>query len=366
MPRLTKRADGRYQKKLILPDGSAKFIYAKTVPELNKKAKDILDAAEKGYMLDNSTTVCEWALKWFTVYKKALKPTTKENYLAIYNAHILPTLGRLQLKQVKSIDIQELLNTVSQKSPSLQKKVIIILNGIFDTAADNGYVNKSPVTDAKVTKIPKEPKKKFLKPNEYNTFINEVTSPTAKVFCALCLYAGLRRAEALGLQWNDITDGVINIRRSVTFADNDTIIDDTVKSSTSFRTIPIIEPLKKILNETPKKGLFVVTSATGGVVSKSSFRRMWDRVKKEVSINKTEIVKSDGSITFKEVYPLHPHMLRHTYCTILYNAGVDLKTAQSLMGHSNIAITAQIYTHLDEENITQSSDKLNTYLASNQ
>ena len=62
-------------------------------------------------------------------------------------------------------------------------------------------------------------------------------------------------------------------------------------------------------------------------------------------------------------FPLHPHMLRHTYATTLYRARVDLRTAQKLMGHSSIQVTADIYTHLEQEDSLHVADKLNEYLS---
>ena len=63
--------------------------------------------------------------------------------------------------------------------------------------------------------------------------------------------------------------------------------------------------------------------------------------------------------------PLHitPHMLRHTFASICHAAGVDLKTAQVWMGHSTIAVTANIYTHLDAETHKAEAQKVVDFLA---
>ena len=81
-------------------------------------------------------------------------------------------------------------------------------------------------------------------------------------------------------------------------------------------------------------------------MTQMAFRRMWEKV-----------VKAIG-------FPLHPHMLRHTYATNLYYAGIDLRTAQYLLGHGSIQMTAQIYTHLGRKDGMAAADKINAQFAS--
>ena len=71
---------------------------------------------------------------------------------------------------------------------------------------------------------------------------------------------------------------------------------------------------------------------------------MWDKVRKSTEL------------------PVHPHMLRHTYATSLYRAGVPLRAAQKLLGHSSIQMTANIYTHLEDEDSMAAAGKLDAYL----
>ena len=165
------------------------------------------------------------------------------------------------------------------------------------------------------------------------------------MFCALCLLCGLRREEALGLQWTDLNDSKLTVNRALTFVGNQPDDSQELKTKASHRTIPIPEKLQEILRDTPKLGLYVVTCIDGSPMTRVGFRRMWDKAVRGLP------------------YPLHPHMLRHSYATTLYKAGVDLRTAQYLLGHSSIQMTANIYTHLEKEDASASVDLLNEYFS---
>ncbi len=99
-------------------------------------------------------------------------------------------------------------------------------------------------------------------------------------------------------------------------------------------------------DNTPHLSRYIVPAADGGDMTRSAFTRLWN-----------------SHVAALVPFSLHPHMLRHTYATTLYRAGVDLRTAQKLMGHSSIQVTADIYTHLEQEDSLHVADKLNEYLS---
>lgn len=343
---MKKRKDGRYQVRVTLPDGTSKLVYGKTQAEVKDKVKTIQREWDAGLVIGDSTTVGEWAVQWFDTYKTDIRKATRESYAYVYNQYILPAIGRLALQDVRPTHCQQVMLSVSKKSESLQSKVRIVLRQLFKTARQNRLITFDPTEGLKIAHKATPPKDKYLDQNQQTAVLRVATEPRARAFVGLCLFAGLRREEALGLQWGDIEDDIIHIRRAVTFVGNETDPDLSLKSKSAYRDIPIMGDLKTILEKTPRASLWVVPSASGGMMTKSAFRRMWDKVSRQLDFEVT------------------PHMLRHTFASICHAAGVDLKTAQVWMGHSSITVTANIYTHLDAATKKAESEKVINYLSS--
>ena len=212
---------------------------------------------------------------------------------------------------------------------------------IFEAARLNGLILRDPTEGVKTTPHARPQKKKYLTAAEASELVRAPMEPRARAFCALCLYCGLRKEEALGLHWTDIEGDRLTVRRAVTFLSNQPDPVQDLKTKAAHRSIPIPAPLREILLDTPHLSASIVTAADGGPMTRSAFAKMWAKVTRAVSFHLT------------------PHMLRHTYATTL-----DLRTAQRLLGHSSIQMTADIYTHLEAEDALNAAGQIDQYLAS--
>lgn len=345
---MKKRKDGRYQKKLTLSDGRQKLVYGRTIAEVTQAADELRDQDRAGLVVGDDTTVDQWAKTWFSTYKSGLRSNTKSAYRNAYNNHIMPFLASLRLQDVRPIHARQVMKAISDKSESLQGKVLNTMRQLFVTARQNGLILRDPSEGIKITSHAHPERKEYLTLDEQKDLMEtlEDVDPRARCFVALCLYCGLRREEALGLQWGDIHDGKLTVNRALTFLNNnqpDPIQE--LKTKSSHRVVPIPAVLQSILADTPHAGLYVITCADGRPMTQIAFRRLWDKIKR---VSPCEV---------------RPHMLRHTYCSNLYRAGIDLKTAQYLMGHSTIQMTANVYTHLGKEEAASSITQLERYLA---
>lgn len=345
---LKKRKDGRYQRRVTLSNGKTKLVYGRTQAEVNAAARRAMADDDAGLEVGDTTTVGEWAKIWLTTYKSDLRPATVRMYRDAYNLHIMGIIGSMKLRAVRPVHIRRVLSGVADLSESLQHKVLITARQIFTSAKQNHLISSDPTKGLKITRHAKPKRKEYLTPTEYTRLLEDVTEPRARVFCALCIYCGLRREEALGLRWTDIGPAGLIVARAVSFPAGSNRHDPSMelKSPSANRIVPIPAALRHILAETPRASEYVVPNARGQIMTQSAYRKMW-----------TTYVEPHFPL------PIHAHMLRHTYATNLYRAGVDLRTAQQLLGHASIQMTANIYTHLEAADSLQVVDRLDNYFA---
>ena len=93
-----------------------------------------------------------------------------------------------------------------------------------------------------------------------------------------------------------------------------------------------------------------VSLIDGRNITKSGFNKMWAKIKKAILNAHEESIANETNSEIKSIGNITPHMLRHTFATNLYKAGVDLKSAQKILGHESIQLTLDIYTHAEQNN----------------
>ncbi len=193
----------------------------------------------------------------------------------------------------------------------------------------------------------------------------EETEHRAKPAAMLMMYSGLRRGEATALLWSDIdfVNATITVNKSYDFKNN---CIKKPKTDAGTRIISVPEKLISYLKTLNKNSIYVLTSASGKMMTNDAWHSLWNsyicdlNLKYGTSINKHNKFDPKGNII--TINPFTPHYLRHTFCTIMYEAGIDILTAQEQMGHSDAKTTLAIYTHLDKQHKKKNISKLNEYL----
>ena len=206
---------------------------------------------------------------------------------------------------------------------------LIVLNQVYNYAIVHGYVKINPCFAVKVTSRAKSTKRELPKQSCID-IIKQSVRDEFGLYPFLLIYTGCRRCEALALTYEDINrnNKTIQINKTVIFQGGKPVIQPHTKSSAGDRVVPLLPPLEEALNP---KGKGYIFSYDGEPLYQSKFIRLWDTYRKEHNIDLT------------------PHQLRHAYATTLYEAGIQIKDAQALLGHASAEITQEIYTHISEK-----------------
>lgn len=329
--------------------GKLYHVYADTEREAYEKLALKKHDLETGHVIVNGNMFfSDWAEKCFNTYKaaSAKEETVKSEWLS-FKKWVLPYIGSYAIKDIKQIQCQEILNAMAGMSSSLVDKIMINLHFVFEKACLNKMIFENPAEGLSKPKTTKG-RRRTITSYERRHLALVCDKDPRYVFFQLMLSCGLRPEEAAEVRRSDIKvkDGkyLLHVRGT--------------KTANSDRYVPLPAYLYEKLKD---KGPFdlLAPNSSGRKHTKSSYCRMVEHLKRDLNI-------SMGVKTYRNrlVPPLRlapdfvPYDLRHTYCTDLQKAGVDVRTAQKLMGHASIQITADIYTHVDQESILDVCDVL--------
>lgn len=331
-----KKKTYKYLTKAIqLPDGTRKYFRARTQEELDEKVLKAQILVKSGVDICSEETFAHFSQMWYDLYKK---PYLRENSLYsiryVLNQYILPYIGGCRLRDINPMQIQAIMAGLTDKSNSLQAKVLMNLRNIFSVAQENGLVARSPVSAMLKPTGKMTQEKETLTAKETQLLLDKVRNPRAKTFLLTALHTGMRRGEILGLQWKDIDfkEKVIHVQHNAVVSEGETTVSENMKTKSAKRNLPLSEELEAWLSKQKKAShsQYVIAMENHKPLTKSAYRSMWKLIERELT---------DTHIT--------AHILRHTYITRLFEAGLDLKEIQYLAGHSTIDMTLKVYTHYD-------------------
>lgn len=320
-------------------NGESFRVYAHSLDELyEKKAKKEQEIIEGNNYYPDDIKVRKWAEYALCEYKPSISEEHRSAITGRMEKHIFPEIGNLAVKNVKPIQCQRILNAQKGMSKSHISQLHQELHFIFETAVNNKIIKDNP---AEHLSRPKgtEHKRRSITPEERDHLLKVCNEDDRLVFFLFMLLCGCRAKEVCGLEWTDI------IRKEDYYA----LHIRGTKTANSDRFVPMPVELWHRVQKL-ENGRFIFTNTRGTQHTKDSYKALTKKLKREMNI-------SMGVKTYRrELIPpllladdFIPYYLRHTYCTDLQKKGIDVRTAQKLMGHSDITTTANIYTHADEE-----------------
>ena len=350
-----------YKAATYMWQGKRKYVYAPTYEEARKQVDIELALLEHGVQESKSNvTVSAWANKWLKDYKDgAVGEAWYKQIKSILDKHILPEIGSKPLRSVNASDIRRLMNSKADYSESHQRKIAQIILQIFDSAVENDIIVKVPTKRIKVSTKGSQSLTRALSQEERALTLKTADKyPQDGLFFLIMLFCGCRPQEVARLKMGDYDkkNKILRVRRARK-SDGST---GTPKSKAGSREIPVPTYLAKRLDQLHKSpDELIITSAQGRPLTKTSQKRLWKRFKREMDIENGAKLFRGGVVESTLADDLRPYFYRHTYCTDLQDAGVPITVAQRLMGHSDIKMTAQIYTHHTEKSFEDARDKIN-------
>lgn len=364
-PTLKRRKDGRYKCKYH----DIQF-YGDT-PEQAFAAREEYKRQEKAGTFARQT-VSDYALPWLKRSFPDVADSTYTNH-AIHLQHLIDNIGNKQIADIIPSDLKQVYaDHYSGLSNSYIKAAKQLYCSLFDAAQADNLIRFNPARDksAKPHKG-KQPKERILSQQEREYIetlcIDHRTHPA--VMCML--YAGLRPQECKALDIDrdiDFEKNLITVRETAHLDGQKYAFSSKMKTDYSKRQIPLFEPLKQAL--TGRHGM-LITSAHGKPVTIQTFRTAWDSYIfcMETAINGTQKrwygktkaqqqKKEAGTLPAWIDFDIVPYTLRHAFCTMCRDAGVDINTCRRWMGHADAKMILKVYDSVSDNREEQERKKI--------
>lgn len=384
------RTDGRYQYSYTDVIGKRHFFYANSLVDLRVKEKKYMIAVWQGADNYGSCVTLNQMYDRFIATKFGLKDSTYASYLQMYNNYIRDEFGLQLVKNIRYSDIQAFYAFLLREKKVSIRTVEYVhkqINPALELAVQDGIILKNPAkgvygnfkrASGENAKI-----KHALKIEEQRAFLNFIDGHPVwgryhSIFQVM-LGTGMRVGEFCGLRWQDvdfekrlinINHGIVSVK-AIRGGPKQHLKVSLPKSEAGIRTIPIMDPVLEAFKREyiycESRGFpnstvdgytdFIFVKQNGSVYTSNRLDKVLADVVK--AYNEQEELIAE----LEEREPLFlphisNHILRHTFCTRLCERDVNIKVIQTVMGHSSIKITMDIYAEVSKEKQQQEINRM--------
>ena len=355
---------------------------------LQKKQAALAALNNHEYLEPTKLTVEEWLKVWEQEYLVGVKSSTKQNYTQHIRNHIIPALGNRKIQQLSGPDIQRFYNQLLREggkirchdkdgnilkkdgkpvyeSAPLSAKTVKNIHGVLHKALEKavklGYIRTNPADSCELSRV----EKKEICPldsEDITHFMEAVQNHPFRALFLTTLFTGLRRGEVFGLRWDcvDLEHGTITINKQLQNIPGQPgayrlVSTKNDKSRTLKASRFVVDLLRQQKEEQEKmKRLvgamwhdegYVFCNAMGRHLSPSTVYHNFKRIARNIGIPAARF-----------------HDLRHSYAVASLQAGDDIKTVQSNLGHSSPSFTLDVYGHVTAQMQQASADRMDAYI----
>lgn len=393
--------DGRYRYRYVDKNGKRRTLYSWKLVKTDKTPKGKKDSPclreqERNIQRDVEDGIRTYDAKVISVYDLImkyleLKPTlansTLQNYLSMVDTNIKPSImGSMKIADVKTSDVKAFYSFLYKKKKFATTTIQLYQNIIypaFELAVKDDLIRKNPCKDCMkdYATSTNGSTKYALNRTEERALLDYVENHNwysrYYVMIAFMLGTGCRVGEVIGLTWDDIDfeNRTVSINHQVIYKKDmktkKTRHYVSLPKNKTVRTIPLKDDIFQILSDYRMRTYFVSKANDYSIDGYSCFVFLNDELKvytpntirrsfHAITENYNRSHDYDDEIRIRE---FTPHTLRHTFCTRMAENGLDIKVLQSIMGHKTIAVTMQVYNHVDSERTLNNFEKVASALA---
>lgn len=335
-----------------------KYVYGKTRTQVLAKMRPLVEAARsQSLTVTRSPRVDEWMNTYLSeVAALSVRPSTLHRYRQEVRLYISPALGQMSMEKVKPHHIAAFYRKqLDHLSPSSVRRLHALLRRSFSVAMKWGVIATNPVLQ-----VDAPPLQHFeidpLRVDELRTLLRTSAGTTMHVRWLIAATLGLRQGEVLGLRWSDIDldVGQLRVRQSLQYQGGVLSLVQP-KTPRSRRTVPLPNAVVDALRthersqaetratagEAWQERGFVFATRTGGPIHPRNDYRSFRALLTKAGLRRVRL-----------------HDLRHTAASLLLEQGVHPRVVMEILGHSQISLTMNTYSHVVPDTVRSATDSV--------
>ena len=386
---ISQRSDGRYHARAIVK-GQKVELYGRDLKQLKIDFETAKAEVLKGETtVDKNMKLEEFIETWFRDYKsQRLKSEISRNsyYRRLKNTYV-SILGQKNVCDILHLDVQNATNTLIEKGYTHRtvREALGALREAMNIAVVNRLILQNPVVNINIRKENEAMQERRVLENwEMPLFIEEARRDWFYEMFMIMLSSGLRVGEASALCWENINfrDKTINVNKSMSFGyvnGKKLEIVSSPKSQASYRSIPFFgeteellkaqkqkqDALKEKLGDRwrarPELGNIVFCTSLGSAASRYAISHSLEKIQRNMQLKENLSAEIEGKES-RIVRHLHPHCLRHSFCTRCWEKQMNPSVIQALMGHSDFQVTTS-YLHVLNDKRKEEADRIGNFFS---